>query len=117
MQLFSLTHETKGKGRTIQARHALLQPAKATRDASEAQADSLSRFTGAWRRADEQAPPKKARRRGGSLWPPLEEPPEEELVELGEHRAPPSERALSPPSSSERGPWPRSSPSGRHPAR
>src|SRR4051812_24237070 len=117
MQLFFLTQETKGKGKDEPGAARHTSAAEATRAASGAQADSLSRFTGARRRADEPPPPKQARRRGGWLRPPLVESLEEGLTKLGEPWAPPLARALSPPSSSGRGPGPRSSSSGQHPAR
>mgnify|MGYP001009323154 CR=1 FL=1 len=56
--------EKKGKEQK-QAKHVPRRPSWKTRAASGAQADSLSRFTGARRRADTLPPPNKIRRRGG----------------------------------------------------
>ena len=57
--------QEKGKERTNQVQLASHRPAGKTRAASGAQADSLSRFTEARRRADALPPPKQVRRRGG----------------------------------------------------
>ena len=56
---------TKGKERANQAQLTSHRPAGKTRAASGAQADSLSRFTEARRRADMLPSPKQVRRRGG----------------------------------------------------
>ena len=63
--LLSLLRRKKGKGRTNPERLASHRPAGKARAASGAQADSLSRFTRARRRADTLPPPKQTRRRGG----------------------------------------------------
>ena len=55
----------KVKERTNQAQLASHRPAGKTRAASGAQANSLSRFTEARRRADKLPPPKQVRRCGG----------------------------------------------------
>ena len=62
---YCLFTQEKGKERTNQAQLASHRPAGKARAASGAQADSLSRFTGARRRADMPPPPKQIRRRGG----------------------------------------------------
>ena len=63
--LLSFLRRKKGKERTDRAQLVSHRPAGKTRVASGAQADSLSRFTGARRRADTLPPPKQMRRRGG----------------------------------------------------
>ena len=110
--LLSFAQE-KRKERTKQAKLILGRPSWMARAASGAQADSLSRFTGARRQVDPLPHSKQAWRRGGWPRPLLEEsPPKEELVKLEESRASPAARALPSPSTPGLSPRPRSSSSG-----